>query len=119
MNLTKLIRSFKCAGNGLLAMVKKERNIKIELSIGLIVLISAILFKFSLGDFLLIIMLFFLIPGLEIVNSLVEEMANLLNLPNERTTFLRDLSAGLVLWFTFMAVIIGIVIFTKYLTIYF
>ena len=115
MNISKFIRSIGHAFSGLMAVVKKEQNIKIELVIGLFVLLTSFLLRLSLTHFLIVLIIVFLIPGLEILNSMVEEVADLLQLEYEHTTYLRNLSAGLVLWFSLMAVVVGIIVFGQYL----
>jgi undecaprenol kinase len=113
MNWQKFIRSFDYAFNGLSAFIRKEQNIKVQLVIGIMVVLASFVWEMNWAYRLIILFLAFLIPGLEIVNGLVEEIADLLQLPYHRTTYLRNLSAGLVLWFGFLAAIIGILLFLQ------
>lgn len=114
MNITKFLHSFGFAVRGITAFVKKEQNIKVQLLAGLLVSIAAWYLKLSLSHRLVVVFLVFLIPGLEMLNGLFEELADLMKLPYSATTFLRNLSAGLVLWFSIMTVVIGIMIFGQY-----
>ncbi len=115
MSTGKFIKSFYYAGRGIINFWKKERNIKVQTAIGLITLFLAYCFPLSFAERLVIIFFIFFIPGLEILNGIIEELANLMNLRYEQTTYLRDLAAGLVLWFSGLVLLAGIMIFGKYI----
>jgi diacylglycerol kinase len=114
MNFKKFFRSFGYAGRGLLGFLKKEQNIKVQLFIGFLAVLLGFWVGLSSAHWIVVVFLVFLVTGLEIVNSLIEEIADILNLPYHKTTFLRDLSAGMVLWFSLMSAIIGIIVFAEY-----
>lgn len=114
IDVKKFIKSFGYAFCGLKKFISQEQNIKVQLLIGCMVVLLSIWLRISTADWLLVIFLVFFIPGLEIFNGIVEELANLLNLPYNKTAFLRNLAAGLVLWFSLFSIIIGIMILGKY-----
>lgn len=115
MNLTKLKKSFGYAWHGWQGVWRREQNFRIQLAIGIGVIIAGLVADLSHAHWLVVLGLVALIPAAEMVNSVVEELADRLKLPYSETTYLRDLSAGLVLWFCLAAVVIGLNIFYQYL----
>lgn len=109
------IRSLGHAWAGIKRVTKTERNFKIHLFVALLVFVAGILRRLTNTQWLILILLIAIILCLEIFNSAIEEICNLLtrklNLGYEETKFPRDFSAGAVLILAIATVLIGLIIF--------
>ena len=110
----KMVKAFGYAFNGWKRGFE-ENNIKIHLWATFLVLIASIVFKISLAEFLIIILLIGLVISAELFNTAIEEVCNVikakLKLDYSDTTMARDLAAGAVLVVSMMALLIGLIIF--------
>ena len=108
--------SFVYAFEGIWKTLVLERNIKIHFIIGAAVLVSAFFLKIEEKDFLWLCFAVFSVIGAEMVNTLIEKMMDLLF--KEKSTavkYVKDLAAGIVLWYAIFAATIGIIIFGRLL----
>ncbi|MDI3473179.1 MAG: diacylglycerol kinase [Thermotogaceae bacterium] len=115
MKTRSFIESFKFAINGLNYAFKKERNLKIQGIIGLIVLLSSFLTGFRDFELLWIFFAVFIVIAAELLNTLVEKICDLLidkNF-NPGVKIIKDISAGLVLLVAVFSVVIGIFVFGR------
>jgi len=109
-----LFESFKHAIDGIEEALKAERNLKIHFTIGLIVLIVAFFLKISYIDMLWLIFAVFSVIGAELINTMVEGLMDVYsNEYNPMIKFIKDVSAGIVLWYSMFSVVVGVVIFGK------
>ena len=106
--------AFVFAWRGFLSSLK-ERNIKFHVCAAILVIIFGIYFKLSSIEWFVILILIGLIISLEMINTSLEELANIsrdkLRLSYNETTRARDVSAGAVFVMSIIAAIIGIIIF--------
>ncbi len=117
-----MIKAFGCAFNGWRRGFE-ENNIKIHLWATFLVLMASIVFKISVVEFLIIILLIGLVISAELFNTAIEEICNVikfkLKLDYSDTTLARDLAAGAVLVVSVVALLIGLIIFVpKVLTLF-
>lgn len=114
-----LLRSFSFAFSGIFRIIKTERNIQIHLLAALIVIVLGLIVDLSRMEWLLVVLIIFVILAAEAFNSVIEEICNLLreklNLAYEETKLARDISAGAVLLLAIASIIIGLSIFIPYL----
>jgi len=114
MTQTKLAESFLIAAKGIYFGISKDRNTKIHLVIGFIVLISAFLLKISKIDFIIISLACFLIIVLELFNNCMERVIDVISpYYNKELGKVKNILAGIVLAADFLAVVIGLFIFYK------
>ncbi len=108
----KLINSFKCAIQGIIQAMKTERNVKIHITIMILVIISGIVFKIAKQEWITCIILFGLVISLELVNSAIETTVDIA-MPeiNEKAKNAKDIAAGAVLVSAISSAIIGLTIF--------
>lgn len=113
-----LPQSISLAFFGILRTIRRERNIKIHLSTAFLVVLLGVMVRLSRVEWLIIVLIIFVILAAETLNSAVEEICNLLkeklNLGYEETKLIRDISAGAVLLLAMASVIIGLIIFLPY-----
>ncbi|MCD6449791.1 MAG: diacylglycerol kinase family protein [Thermotogaceae bacterium] len=114
MGSNNLLESFKHAIDGIEEALRVERNLKIHFAIGFIVLIVAFFLNFAYTDMLWLIFAVFSVIGAELINTLVEGLMDVYsNEYNPMIKFVKDVSAGIVLWYTLFSVVIGVVIFGR------
>ena len=107
-----VISSFKYAFQGMFSALKTERNLKIHVTIMILVIIAAIVLKISKIEWIICIILFGLVIGGEMLNSAIETVVDLA-MPdiNSKAKFAKDAAAGAVLVFAIASAIIGFMIF--------
>jgi diacylglycerol kinase len=115
-----LLLAFKNAFAGLALFFKNEKNGKIQVCISVIVVIAGLFFKISTSEWIAIIGCIALVLSLEMINSAIEKLANMVE-PNYNLTIkaIKDISAGAVLWSALISIIIGALIFIPKLKILF
>ena len=107
-----VISSFKYAFQGMFSALKTERNLKIHVTIMMLVIIAGIVLKISKIEWIICIILFGLVIGGEMLNSAIETVVDIA-MPdiNSKAKFAKDAAAGAVLVFAIASAIIGFMIF--------
>lgn len=107
-----VISSFKYAFQGMFSALKTERNLKIHVTIMILVIIAGIVLKISKIEWIICIILFGLVIGGEMFNSAIETVVDIA-MPdiNSKAKFAKDAAAGAVLVFAIASAIIGFMIF--------
>ena len=114
MTQTKLTESFLIAARGVIHEISKERNIKIQIIIGLCVIVTSILLKISKIDFIIILLVSFLVIILELLNKGFEKLIDVIS-PNYNKELgrVKDIAAAAVLLSAILSVIVGLLILYK------
>ena len=99
--------------SGICRLVLEERNFRFDLIIAAVVLIMGVIFQINLNDWLWLFAAFFAVIGSEVLNSIVENVVDLIvgRQYNELAKRAKDIGAGGVLLSAFFAIIIGCLIF--------
>lgn len=108
----KLTSSFANAWQGIVACFVEERNIKIHFLVAVLVMIFGFILQISVTEWCLCFVLFGLIMGLELVNTAVESVVDLVTeewRPLARRA--KDCAAGAVLIAAIWAAVVGGIIF--------
>jgi len=112
--LKKVLKSFDCAGDGI-ALGFNERNMRVHGSIALVVIILGIWFGLAAWEWIIILILFGMVFGAELLNTSIENLADVIRdkegLDYKATKETRDLAAGAVLVTSIVAATIGMLIF--------
>ena len=109
---TELTFSFKYAIEGIVATLKKERNMFIHFLVSTLVIIAGIYVKISVIEWVVCLLLFALVFSLELINTAIENTVDLVTLKKDKKAKLaKDAAAGAVLIAAIFASIIGIIIF--------
>ncbi len=104
--------SIKHALSGITYTLKTQRNIKIQISIMVLVFIMGLILNISKFEWLILILISAVVIGLEIINTALEEVVNLLTEEYLMTAkHAKDTAAGGVLVVSIFAVVIGLIIF--------
>lgn len=112
MKSKNILASFKYALEGIYTAFMSERNLKIHLVCTIIVLLLALYLKFSILEFVLLLLIIASVIGAELFNTAIEEVVNILS-PEKRKEAkkAKDIAAGAVLIFAFFAFINGLILF--------
>lgn len=112
----RLLKSFYYAFKGLFKTFREEQNLRIQTSIGLIVLIAAWFLKISRYEWIILIFSISLVVLMEITNSAVERITDVLKPRlNSYVKEIKDIMAAGVMLASLAALIIGLIIFWPYL----
>jgi len=110
----KIFDSFGYAWSGIITGFR-ERNMKIHGLMALMVVFFGILFDLGIREWIIILILFGMVMEAEIINTSIEDLANVVKEKNkldyEATRATRNLAAGAVLVTAIAAGIIGVLIF--------
>lgn len=116
MNWFRLFVSLKDAGRGAVYVFRHEQNFRVQLLLALVVLFFTWFFPLTRGEMIVIILLIFLVLILELLNSAVEKLADVLKPRlSLQIEIVKDIMAAMVLLSSLGAVIIGIIIFWPYI----
>lgn len=107
-----LYKSFGYAIAGFLTCIRGERNMKIHLTAAILVTLAGTLLHISAGEWIICLILFGLIMSLEMVNTALEAVVDLVTKEKQPLAKkAKDAAAGAVLVSSVMAAIIGLIIF--------
>ncbi len=109
------VQSLNDAAEGVIYVIKNERNMRVHFMLGFLVLLIAIFIGVSRLEWIILCTIISLVLAAEMLNTVVEEMVDLvepLSHPNVR--IIKDVSAGFVLVLAVNALIVGFFIFSKY-----
>ena len=107
-----LYKSFRYAFEGIIEGIKKERNMKIHCMAMVLVIAAGIILKLSITEWCICLVLFGVILALELVNTAIEAVVDLVTEEYRPLAKLaKDTAAGAVLIASIMAAGTGILIF--------
>lgn len=113
-SLVKFFRSFACAFQGIRDAFG-QRNMRLHGLATIIVISASYLWKISIIEWIVVLLLIGLVWAAEILNTCIEDLANLIrdyhHLGHQATRSIRDMAAGAVLVLAFIAALIGYLIF--------
>ncbi len=115
-----LIKSFGYAFEGLFAVIKKERNMKIHCTAAILVVLFGLFLEISKTEWIICFLLFGLIMALECVNTAVEAVVDLVTEEiHPKAKLAKDAAAGAVLIAAIFAALVGLMIFVPKLLLLF
>ena len=107
-----LYQSFRYAFEGIFTGIRKERNMKIHCMAMVLVIAAGIILKLSITEWCICLVLFGVILALELVNTAIEAVVDLVTEEYRPLAKLaKDTAAGAVLIASIMAAGTGILIF--------
>jgi diacylglycerol kinase (ATP) len=96
-------------------MIKHERNFQIELLAFFVNLFLIFYLKLSAIDTILILIASFGVLSAEIFNTAIEKICDIIQPEfDKRIGFIKDISAGAVLLMTAASVVVGVLVYWKY-----
>ncbi|HEY8541417.1 MAG TPA: diacylglycerol kinase family protein [Pseudothermotoga sp.] len=108
---SNIFKSFGNAVLGLLEAIRREKNLKIHFFIGTLVLVSSYFLDISNGEMLWLAFAVFSVIGMELINTMVEGIMDVYSKNHDpRIKFVKDVAAGVVLWYSLFAVVVGFIV---------
>ncbi len=112
LSIKRLKKSFGYAFKGIDDVVSNEPNMKIHVSVAILVVIMSFLLKISMIEWIILVLLIGLVLAAEVINTTIENLVDMYTKDyNERAKVVKDTAAGTVLILAITAVIIGLMIF--------
>lgn len=116
VNLGRLLLSFKYAFKGLNKVFWEEQNFRVHIFMAVSVLLLALYYKIEVWQFIILIIIIALVLTLEIINSIVERLLDLLKPRlHQYVKDIKDMTAAAVFIGALTAVIVGLLIFLPYI----
>lgn len=116
----RLIASFGYAFHGIWYALRTQRNLRIHLGIALLVMILGGVFRFSLLEFAVLLLVIAGVIITEMFNTAIELCVDLASPEyHSLARFAKDVAAGAVLITAIIAVIIGLFLFGPHFLMYF
>lgn len=113
--VSSVITSVKHTINGFI-LFSKERNMRIQSSIGLMAVIGGIVLDISRGEWLAITICIGLVLALELVNSCLERVCDFITLERrDEIKAIKDMAGGAVLIVASASLVVAGIIFIPYL----
>ena len=105
------------ARSGIKLIFKNERNFRIDLVVGTVVILAAFAFQISHTDWIALSLVISTVFVAETINSAIEALCDTVSLDYKvNIKYAKDVSAGAVLLSAFVSVITGLIVFMPYLT---
>jgi diacylglycerol kinase len=112
-----LIRSFGFAFAGISYLIRTQRNVRVELAIGVVVLLVAAWVRVRPGEWAVLVLTIALVLALEALNTAIELVVTLASPERHpRAKAAKDVSAAMVLIAAIAAVIVGALVLGPRLT---
>ncbi len=115
-SLSRLIKSFRYAGRGLLKVFREEQSFRIQVLAGLLVLILALIFRVKVWEAVAPLLVIMMVLVLELINSVFERVVDVLKpRMHPYVETVKDIMAAVVLISSFGAIIVGVLILGTYI----
>lgn len=112
LSIKRLKKSFGYAFKVIDDVISNEPNMKIHVSVVILVVITAFLLKISMIEWIILVLLIGLVLAAEIINTTIENLVDMYTKDyNERAKVVKDTAAGTVLILAITSAIIGLMIF--------
>ena len=114
--MRNFLKSFIYAIHGLWSGIADQRNLKFQLGVTVIVVGAGFYLSITGIEWSIILLCIGMVIGLELVNTALENLVDLVTLERKPLAGkIKDIAAGAVLIVSILSVIIGVIIFRKYL----
>jgi undecaprenol kinase len=112
MEMGKLGRSFQAAVNGIVISISKERNLRIELSVVVLIIFFARYYELNGNDYATLFMTIGVVLSAEMFNSAMERMVDMAHPQRSHIAGqIKDIAAGGVLISSILSVAVGVSLF--------
>lgn len=108
-------KSLIAALRGILASINSERNLKIHFLAFISVVIAGFYFKINQLEWVALLIVSTLVISLEMLNTSIEKLCDFNSTEIQpQIKFIKDVAAGAVLFAAIIAVVVGVLVFWKY-----
>jgi len=116
MERHRLVESFSCAIEGVLYVLKTQRNMRVHFSAAAVIIVAALVLNISRMELLLICIAIFFVLFAEMVNTAAELTIDLISETyHPLARLVKDIGAGAVMISSINAIVIGYLVFAHYL----
>jgi diacylglycerol kinase (ATP) len=106
------IKSVYYAFNGAIKLIRTEHSIMVQFSIAIVMVIAGFYFHITKTEWLFQMLAIGQVMSIEGLNTAVEKVADFIHPDyHERIGFIKDISAGAVVFAALTAVVIGLIIY--------
>ena len=117
--MKRLLRSMHNASNGISHCLRKEKNFRIQVLLGVLCITAGIFFRITLIEWCIIAICIAGVLSLEMINTAIEHMCNMMHPDlHPAIRIIKDVSAGAVFLITLIAIFCGAAIFIPKLLFY-
>ncbi len=110
------LQSFIYALHGIWSGISDQRNLKVQLGVAVIVVGAGFYLSITSIEWCILLICIGLVIGLELVNTALENLVDLVTLERHPLAGkIKDIAAGAVLMVSVVSVIVGLIVFRKYL----
>ncbi len=110
------LKSIGFAVKGAIKLITSEHSIMVQATIAVIMTIAGFYFGINRYEWMMQILVFGLVLGIEGINTAVEKIADFVHPEfHERIGFIKDIAAGAVFFAALTAIAIGCIIYFPYL----
>ncbi len=110
--LRGFIQSFRCAVAGIMSGIVNERNLRIHIIVACYTLFFSTFYKFTRGEYILLVMTISLVIATEMLNTAIEAAVDLVTEKYAlHAKAAKDIAAGAVLVTSCFSVIVGLLLF--------
>jgi diacylglycerol kinase len=114
--MKEFFQSFAFALQGIWSAFADQRNLKVQLAVAIVVVAAGFYVAITPFEWCIILLCIALVIGLELLNSAIESLVDLVTMErNPLAGKIKDIAAGAVLTVSIISLIIGVIIFRKYL----
>lgn len=111
-SISKRLKSFVYAFNGLVIFIREECNAKIHLIAAILAISLGFVLNISINEWLAVIFSIGLVISMELLNSAIESLADFVSTEkHELIKKTKDLAAGGVLWSAIVAFTVAAIVF--------
>lgn len=116
MKPKNFLESLNCAAEGVIYALKNELHLRVHFIVLVLLIIISLILNISLYDFCIIMILSALVIAAELFNTSIEYILNLFTRDFHITVkYIKDISAGAVLFVSLISLLLGIQIISKYI----
>jgi len=109
---SNFFESLSHAFEGFNHIIKEERNMRFHLIFSLLVILLSVLLPMTIAEWLWVLLVVFLVIIIEIINTTVENLADLVTVDyNILAKKIKDMAAAAVLFTSSFSVVVGLIIF--------
>jgi len=113
--MIEFLRSFLYAFKGIKASLNEQRSLKVQLLIAVITIAAGFYLRITYVDWCITLLTIALVIALEMINTAIERLVDLVTMEwKPLAGKVKDMAAGAVLVASVAAVIVGVMVFKKY-----
>lgn len=106
------LKSVGFAVKGALKLITTEHSVMVQSSLAVLMIIAGFYFKIDRYEWMMQILAFGLVLGVESLNTAVEKIADFIHPEyHERIGFIKDIAAGAVMFAALAAIAVGLLIY--------